>query len=103
MKKEKVYLSGKISGLDHLQALALFQEAEEKLIEKFQLEVVNPMKINHEHDLSWESYMKEDIKFLLDCDFIFMLDNWQESRGAIIELNLAMNLKIKVLNSSCLK
>jgi hypothetical protein len=47
--------------------------------------------------------MKEDIKFLLDCDFIFMLDNWQESRGAIIELNLAMNLKIKVLNSSCLK
>jgi hypothetical protein len=41
--------------------------------------------------------MKEDIKALCDCDQIFMLSNWVDSKGAIIEHAIAMYLGIKVI------
>lgn len=90
MKKKKIYISGKISGIEE-EAPALFKEAQ-NLLESQGYEVVNPMEFNHEHDKSWSSFMKEDIKALCDCDEIYMLDNWQHSRGAVIEHNLASNL-----------
>jgi len=39
--------------------------------------------------------MKEDLKALLDCDGIYMLRGWEQSKGAKIEYELAMNLGIK--------
>lgn len=90
----KIYISGKISGIEN-KAFEIFERAEEKLkLEGF--DVVNPMKINHQHDNSWESYMKEDIKSLCDCDAIYMLNNWSDSKGAKIELDLAMSLGLDV-------
>ena len=88
----KVYISGKISGIEE-QAYQLFEEAENKL-KMFGYEVVNPMKLPHEHDKEWHSYMKEDIKALCDCDAICLLDNWESSIGANIEFELAKNLKM---------
>ena len=55
------------------------------------------MKLNHEHDKSWESYMREDLKALLDCTHIYMMKNWDTSRGAIIERNLAKDLNIEAI------
>lgn len=40
--------------------------------------------------------MKEDVKALCDCDEIFMLSNWTDSKGAIIEHTIAMYLGLKV-------
>lgn len=97
MEKNKVYISGKISGLDYDYAFDRF-EAAEKLLNKHGFEVVNPMKIEHKHDESWVSYMKNDIKAMCDCDTIFMLDNYKESKGAVIELNLATKLHFTVLH-----
>lgn len=92
--KTKIYISGKISGIEN-EALELFQKAEKELQEKG-FETVNPMALNHKHDKSWHSYMKEDVKALCDCDEIFMLSNWVDSKGAIIEHTIAMYLGLKV-------
>lgn len=90
----KIYISGKITGIEG-EAPALFEEAEKKLC-SIGFEIVNPLKLNHEHDKSWHSYMKEDVKALCECDEIFMLSNWTDSKGAIIEHTIAMFLGLKV-------
>ncbi len=89
--KSKVYISGKISGMDYSVACSFFDNAEAFLIDEG-FDTINPTKITHEHDLSWEMYMKTDVKAMMDCTHIYMLHNWEESRGAIIEHNLAKEL-----------
>ena len=90
----KIYISGKISGIEN-EAPELFAKAERELQAKG-FETVNPMKLNHQHDKSWHSYMKEDVKALCECDVIYMLSNWTDSKGAIIEHTIAMYLGLKV-------
>ncbi len=92
---KKIYISGKISGIEALAPL-LFEIAE-KLLQKEGFETVNPLTINHNHDLSWESYMKVDIKEMCSCDSIYLLKNWYNSRGAIIEHDLAKKLKFEMI------
>ena len=90
----KIYISGKISGIEN-EAPELFARAELELQAKG-FETVNPMTLNHNHDKSWHSYMKEDVKALCECDVIYMLNNWTDSKGAIIEHTIAMYLGLKV-------
>jgi hypothetical protein len=94
---KKIYLSGKITGLPYEEALKKFSLAE-NIAKTMALEVINPMTIEHNHDLSWESYMKQDLKALLDCDSIYMLNNWTDSKGAIIEHKLASDLNLSILS-----
>lgn len=91
----KIYISGKISGIEK-EAPALFESAE-LTIKQFGHEPVNPMKLNHNHDRSWHSYMKEDLKAMMDCDAVYFLSNWQDSKGAIIEHGLAAQLGLKLI------
>jgi hypothetical protein len=91
----KIYLSGKITGLTYEQAFDKFAKAE-KTASALAKEVINPMTLNHNHDKSWENYMLEDIKYLFSCDSIFMLDNWNESKGARIEWFIAKEMKIEM-------
>lgn len=93
--KTKIYISGKISGIEE-QAIELFSNAEKYLQEKG-FETINPMTLNHEHDKSWHSYMKEDVKAMCDCDEIFMLSNWMDSKGATLEHLIATYLGLKVI------
>jgi|688.fasta_scaffold167701_4 hypothetical protein len=91
----KIYLSGKITGLTYEQAFDKFAKAE-KTASTLAKEVINPMTLNHNHDKSWESYMLEDIKYLFNCDSIFMINNWDESKGARIEYFIAREMKIEI-------
>ena len=52
---KKVYICGKISGMED-EAKVLFEEAETKLKERG-FEVINPMKLPHNHDKQWTSYV----------------------------------------------
>jgi hypothetical protein len=97
MKKTKIYISGKISQLTEAEAQLLFENAEKVCIE-MGYEPVNPMKLNHDHDKSWEMYMREDIREMMDCEAIYMLSNWCFSKGAGIEKKLAEDLGFKVIH-----
>lgn len=92
----RIYISGKISGIEQ-EASVLFEQAEKFLNKYNEFEIVNPMKIEHNHDKSWESYMRECVKYMCDCDTIFMLTNWRESKGAMIEHTIAEWLKMKII------
>jgi len=90
----KVYIAGKITGLDIDVAKYKFN-IKEKELSLSGYEVVNPMKLKHDHDKSWEAYMKECIAELLKCDYISMIDGWESSRGACLEYFISQKLNIK--------
>ena len=91
----KVYISGKITGIEE-EALALFQHAE-CLLQGEGHQTINPINLPHDHDQSWHSFMREDIKALCDCDAIYMLKNWKDSKGAIIANEIANYIGLEVM------
>jgi hypothetical protein len=85
----KIYIAGKITGQEE-QARIQFAEAKHILSLRFpEAEIINPMNLPHNHDKSWESYMKECIANLMQCDTIYLLEGFHKSKGASIEYNLA--------------
>lgn len=95
LPRKKVYISGQITGVEDT-AYEKFLKAEKRL-ELKGYKVINPMKLPHEHDKSWQAYMKEDLKHLLDCDAIYMLADWEASKGARLEYDLAELLNIIIM------
>lgn len=93
--KTKIYISGKISGIEN-EAPELFAKAE-RWLRANGFETVNPMTLSHQHDKSWRSYMKEDINALFECDCIYMLSNWKDSKGATLEHTIAEGLGLMIL------
>lgn len=85
----KVYISGKITGLPITEAEERFKDAEE-LISALNLTPVNPLKNGLPRHSSWEEHMAKDIELLKQCEAIFMLENWEDSRGAKIEYDFAI-------------
>jgi len=97
----KIYISGKISGIEDI-AYNNFEKAEKEISQMddnifFNIQIINPMKLPHLHTRTWEKYMVEDLKALLECDTIYMLKNWNESKGATIERQLALQLGFNII------
>ena len=91
---KKIYISGAITDDPHY--LDKFARVEKHLVIQGH-EVVNPTTLKHDHNKSYESYMKEDIKALLDCDVIFMISGWTISKGAMFEREVAIICGIEIL------
>lgn len=92
----KVYISGKITGLPITEAEERFKDAEE-LITALNLIPVNPLNNGLPRHSSWEEHIAKDIELLKQCEAIFMLDNWEESRGAKIEYEFAIGTGKEVM------
>jgi hypothetical protein len=94
----KCYISGPISGKPAAEYLANFEQGCHEARQLGMLPV-NPCELPHaSHNQTWEAFMKLDIEALLHCDAIFMLHDWQASRGACIEYALAKELGLKVIH-----
>ena len=91
----KVYISGRVTNQPDFKQR--FSDAEQTLISQGH-EVVNPVNLPHDHDKSWQSYMKEDIKAMMDCEAIYLLSNWMQSTGAVIERALASELNFEIIH-----
>ena len=91
----KIYISGPITGKPNFNREAFTQAAE--AIRAAGHEPVNPHELNAHlgDDQPWEEYLKRDIAALVNCDAIFMLYGWHESRGARLENKIARKLKIE--------
>lgn len=90
----KIYISGQISGKEDYKQVF---ESVEKELSGQGFDVVNPCKLPHDHDKSYESYMKEDIRAMLDCDVIYLIRGWQESPGATLEYEVASKCGLHIM------
>ncbi|MDR1652898.1 MAG: DUF4406 domain-containing protein [Prevotellaceae bacterium] len=84
----KIYISGQVTGLPFDEVTAKFNEAEKYLLEKG-FEVISPLKTGIPYAFPWESHIAMDILFLLGCDAIYLLPNWNQSKGATLEKTIA--------------
>lgn len=92
-KPVKVYLAGPMTGLPDYNYPAFFQAAE--LLRERGLIVENPAEhAQRKPQSSWEGYMRQAIKILMDCDEIYLLPDWKHSKGALIEWDLALMLNM---------
>lgn len=95
MKNKRIYISGKMSGMAKEDYQKKFSNAEEYL-EKLGFDVVNPSTVNSDiipyNDLLWA-----DLRILMSCDAIYMLDNWKFSKGATAEYYFANAIGLDIL------
>ena len=86
----RLYVAGPMSGLpDH--NYPAFHEAARKL-RAAGYTVLNPAENGRPPGDPWQAFMRDAIALLIQCDAVALLDGWQNSRGAVIEQNLAKNL-----------
>lgn len=96
----KIYLSGPMTGLPDYNRAAFREAADFYRSQHFQvrdpsrivLEPKQPDEIRSE----WQRYMVHAVRMLLECDAIVMLDGWEDSKGARIEHDLAVQLGLRL-------
>lgn len=88
----KIYIAGPITGTDDY--MLRFAAAEERLKQEGHV-VINPAKVSAElpEETRYEEYMKLGICLLDMCEGIFMLKNWDRSKGATIEMEHAIETR----------
>lgn len=96
MDIKKIYISGKITGLPVQEAIAKFRSAAEK-IRRFGFEPVSPFDNGLPLEADWAEHIGKDISLLLRCDAIYLLDDYEKSEGARIELCIALHRRMPVL------
>ncbi len=100
MHKEKIYISGQISGLEREKYVTEFNKAFFYLFSFPDKIPVNPVKqtefLYNSGCKSWLVYIIYDIFTLFFCDAIYMLSNYRNSRGAKLELFFARLFRKKV-------
>lgn len=90
-----IYISGPISGLDITEATLAFTRATE-LCRNLGYKVFNPLKPSGPA-LEWIEYMEQDITTLmLDCDAVFVLPGAEQSKGARLEITVAVCLDMPI-------
>jgi hypothetical protein len=101
MKREKVYISGKISGLDFDEACRRFGEAE-KHLQKLGYRTSNPTKMTlcvwlAQHGHYRLCLILQLALLCISCQCIYLLDGWHTSDGARAERAVARVMGITAL------
>ena len=99
MPKKKVYISGKMRGLNPEQFAPIFEKAR-RFLESKGYEVVNPVDFEEEKMKTcecWADFIIFDLPILKTCNAIYMLQNWQDSWGAKVEFDFANGHGLEIL------
>ena len=97
----RIYLSGKITGLDKEVYSRQFARAE-SFYKTSGFEVINPVKIGEEvlkinPKAEWQDFMIRDLEALRTCTHIALLEGWEESKGAKMEKSEAEKLGLEIM------
>ena len=95
MKNKHTYIAGKITGLDYALAWSNFNFAEVKL--RNQCKTINPMRLCSPQWGWWRCMVVCLWTLITRCDRIYLLDNWTESRGARLEVFVALVMRKKIM------
>ena len=92
----KVYISGPITGTnDYMER---FSEAQ-KRIESRGHSVINPALVNSNlpKDTTYDEYMSMSLTMLDMCDAIYLLNGFEKSKGALLEIDKARGKDLLIL------
>lgn len=91
---KRIYISGPMTGLPDNNYPAFHAAA--KKLRAMGYDVVNPAENGLPKDTTWQAHMRADIMAMMTCNEVVCLPEWSDSRGAIIEVQLAISVGIKV-------
>ena len=99
--KKVIYVSGKITGTSDYADR--FSAVEDRLIAEG-YEVLNPVREGkwlerylEPENPTWVQYMKYDIAIMMKADYIYMMHDWNQSKGARLEHFLARVLNYNII------
>lgn len=96
LRSVRIYVAGPMSGY-HDHNFPAFNEAARRL-RAAGYEVVNPAELDDgDTTLAWDYYMKRDLPKMLTCHTVALLDGWQDSKGANLEVSTARAVGIEVM------
>lgn len=104
-EKLKIYLSGAITGKENYKQE--FYDAKEKILKyaenkSIAVDVIVPCDYDYLNKTEkWEDYLKNDIKLLVDCNWLVDIENGSEkSKGVMLEKMICTALNIAIINLS---
>lgn len=100
--KEKVYISGKITGVPRYKYHHQFS-VKADLLKRRGYIVMNPVALNEPlvmQEMAYEDLMKLCFAMVDVADVVYMLDGWEDSPGARREHERAINAGKKVIYES---
>jgi len=93
----RCYIAGPMSGLPELNFPAFHAKAAH--LRGMGFDVVSPAEIGVDPSAGWKACMRADIRELVTCDAIVPLPGWENSKGAKLEMHIAQELGLQVLNA----
>ena len=92
----RVYISGPMQG--HDDYIEQFRKREDMLRVKGH-DAVNPAKLSDiiKSDMKTEDWLSIDLSLIRVCDAIYMMEGWQDSKGANREYGFALGLGLKII------
>jgi hypothetical protein len=94
MSTPRIYLCGPMTGLPDYNYPAF--NAEAARLRGLGYTVENPAENEHPADQTWPGYMRVAIAQMMTCDAIALLPGWPDSRGAVIERQLAKDVDMLI-------
>lgn len=88
----KVYIAGKVTGLEKAEIFKKFYESG-KLLKKDGHLVMSPAVLALNESFEHEDYMHICYAMIDVCDAVYMQKDWQQSKGARMELQYAKDKK----------
>lgn len=98
MKRVKCYISIPITGRDIDDVKKEIENYKTRLRSKG-YSPISPFDRVVDFNAMHEQHMREDFKLLLDCDAIYMADEWTNSKGCKAEFDCALACGIKPIFS----
>ena len=89
---KKIYIAGRVTGYPEYREH--FKRVEDKLIAEGHI-CMNPSLLGE--GFPWEIYMPICYEMINACDTIYLLSNWQDSRGAKLEYEYAKEHGLEVM------
>lgn len=90
----KIYIAGPMTGLPDYNLPAFAAAA--KLLTTCGYDAVNPGRRGVIPGYTWRDYMCDALRELLACEAIALLDGWEHSHGAQLEVHVAQALGMPV-------
>ena len=99
MSALRIYIAGPMTGLSDFNYPAFF--AAERALQAIGHSPINPArKAGRDGCNTWLDFMRAALHDLADSDGVALLDGWQNSRGAAIELRTADSLLLPAFRVS---